>query len=940
LNGAIGVGINQGATTAQWDTVDGTCDETCQRWVSACLLARTNAYGRHVEISMRAPANAPQPIKDALALSLSNPDEAAEFNKREGAYYGNLFLMQPASGVVGSPAVATPEFYACAGPESNIPSITYRFCSSQGDACPIETVGTCNHPTPQYNVCDDAPVGVGGVSNCRTALGGSDLRNEVITVYLRDPISVCGNAICEADEDSNICESDCHPDTWAKSIDMLGDADSYNKAWGQRLAVGPDDSTTIVGIDFNPVDFGGGDIGGATNIDSVNYIAHFKPDGTWAWSFRLPVADMSSVLAVIADPSGNLFALGNKVVNNLSDVTLSKYTSAGVKLWTKFIGSPTASEAPTADGLAVDGAGNVYVGGLFSANYDNTDHSAATTNLGGADLTSAGRQDAFVAKFDANGNHVWSTRFGDANDEWGVTVAANSTGEVAVRIQNSPCNNFYGPQYLHRLSSGGVELWSKSSLVLSQGVDGNYNVPCSGQGTPTRIEGTAIADDGSVYITGMRAGTSDFGTGPVSPPPAGYGNYVAKYDAAGNFSWQQSSDGGGQTFTLRLDAAENVLAIGLAYSGNYGAGPIDSEGYQDPVMVLYSPEGVFRWSRTLRSALNGQIDDLQFDSSGNVRVRGYFDGSIVLDNQLLVNSIPELTLHGDLYLGKFKEPCSTAACDTTAPLMSNVPAPITKEATGFGTEVRFNKPTALDNLPDGTSVTCSPASKTLFQIGTTNVTCTAYDVHGNHSAVTFPVTVTNKGKPVMIVPDDIVVTATGPLTPVNYTVTATDQVSGNRPVTCTPTSGSSFSVGTTNVNCSANDGAGNSVTGLFHVIVNPPAGISWSGVLQPINADGSSIFKLGSTVAVKFQLTGAWAGVTNLHAEISTALLTNNTPGSVNEPTSNAAPDNGNTFRYDATSGQYIYNLSTKGAPWAVGKWRVYIDLGDGNSNYVDISLK
>ena len=31
---------------------------------------------------------------------------------------------------------------------------------------------------------------------------------------------------------------------------------------------------------------------------------------------------------------------------------------------------------------------------------------------------------------------------------------------------------------------------------------------------------------------------------------------------------------------------------------------------------------------------------------------------------------------------------------------------------------------------------------------------------------------------------------------------------------------------------------------------------AWSGVLQPVNADGSSVFKLGSTVPVTFQLTG------------------------------------------------------------------------------------
>lgn len=32
---------------------------------------------------------------------------------------------------------------------------------------------------------------------------------------------------------------------------------------------------------------------------------------------------------------------------------------------------------------------------------------------------------------------------------------------------------------------------------------------------------------------------------------------------------------------------------------------------------------------------------------------------------------------------------------------------------------------------------------------------------------------------------------------------------------------------------------------------------AWSGVLRPVNADGSSVFRAGSTVSVKLALTGA-----------------------------------------------------------------------------------
>src|SRR5262249_43891385 len=152
-----------GDGTHWWDspatgTSAGQCDESCQRWVSACVLARTNAYGVPVEISMRAPATPPRaPPRQASQVPPNQcapptrPDEVASYTLREGAYYGNIFATTPEAcapdgtqcdagvpppdggGPNNGPVVDTPSFYACAGPGSNIPEITKRFCSSQGD---------------------------------------------------------------------------------------------------------------------------------------------------------------------------------------------------------------------------------------------------------------------------------------------------------------------------------------------------------------------------------------------------------------------------------------------------------------------------------------------------------------------------------------------------------------------------------------------------------------------------------------------------------------------------------------------------------------------------------------------------------------------------------------------------------------------------------------
>ncbi|WP_438030824.1 hypothetical protein [Sorangium sp. So ce233] len=64
--------------------------EACQELVSACLLARNNAFGVTVDISMMWQALAPEDSSDVAALSPEALEEAARFPVREGAFFGNL----------------------------------------------------------------------------------------------------------------------------------------------------------------------------------------------------------------------------------------------------------------------------------------------------------------------------------------------------------------------------------------------------------------------------------------------------------------------------------------------------------------------------------------------------------------------------------------------------------------------------------------------------------------------------------------------------------------------------------------------------------------------------------------------------------------------------------------------------------------------------------
>ena len=178
--------------------------------------------------------------------------------------------------------------------------------------------------------------------------------------------------------------------------------------------------------------------------------------------------------------------------------------------------------------------------------------------------------------------------------------------------------------------------------------------------------------------------------------------------------------------------------------------------------------------------------------------------------------------------------------------------------------------------------------------------------------------------------DGAVVTYTTPI--------AIDAVEGPRPVSCLPLSGSMFAPGKTTVTCTASDTKGNTAKVTFEVWVKFQAPMDGTFFLQPINSDGSSVFKAGSVVPVKFKLTGASAGITNLVARLSSTKVSGSVPGPVNEATSSGTANTGNTFRYDPVAKQYVFNLSTKGM--STGVWSLRADLGDLVTHTVNISLR
>jgi hypothetical protein len=101
----------------QWGMTGGSCDGSCQRWVSACLLARLDAAGVEREISVRG-------LNPALVPTWS---ELTTYTQREATYFGNVFIP-------GQPR------YLCLPPGAKSDE---RVCGDSLANCPMTVLPNC-----------------------------------------------------------------------------------------------------------------------------------------------------------------------------------------------------------------------------------------------------------------------------------------------------------------------------------------------------------------------------------------------------------------------------------------------------------------------------------------------------------------------------------------------------------------------------------------------------------------------------------------------------------------------------------------------------------------------------------------------------------------------------------------------------------------------------
>jgi hypothetical protein len=472
--------------------------------------------------------------------------------------------------------------------------------------------------------------------------------------------------------------------------------------------------------------------------------------------------------------------------------------------------------------IAVGGSGIACVTGYTGSN------NFPLRNAYFANPPAPGNVQAFATKLDTNASGfnalLYSTLLGGNNSSSGQGIAADSSGNVYVTGETTATDfpvkgEYQGDQpgqdvFVTRLNTNAV---GAPSLVYSTYLGGSGN-----------DLGLAIFESsGRVYLTGETQSTDFPVKNQYQSDQPGRDAFVAMLST--NISGAESL-----IFSTYLGGSGDDRGTGIAVrSSIYVTGSTDSTDFPllDPYQTDQPGRDAFvtkmeanqltnveelQYSTYLGGGSDDQAVGIAIDSAGNFYVAGTTDSA----NFPLKDQFQGDQPQSDGFVAKFDP--------RTAPTIT-CPAPVTAandpgqcDATlGFDLQVTGDAPVSLVctiPAPGGFAVITSPAT---FPVGTTTVTCTATNAVGNDTC-SFTVTVNDTEIPTL--------SYAGPMTlcndfntcgaMVNYNVTANDNCSGALTPTCSPPSGSLFPVGTTTINCSATDGAGNTAAKAFSVTVN------------------------------------------------------------------------------------------------------------------------
>ena len=431
--------------------------------------------------------------------------------------------------------------------------------------------------------------------------------------------------------------------------------------WDVAATVDAQDNTYLTGSFIGTVSFGSFTLTSADNRYDV-FVAKRDAAGAYLWAVQGGGPGDQQAKALAVDAGGNVYVTGNFTsvpTATFGNTTLTNAGAAGTTKADVFVaklnGTTRAWQwAASAGGgtrvngddygtaVAVDGLGNVYVGGNFNS-------SVAFFGTMQVANTYPGRESAFLAKLTPGGAWAWAK----GQDYLGagvsgVAVDANQdiylTGIHSVPVAFGPfalaCNPGIGEVHVAKLDGAGTWLWATGTGPTVR--SNSY---------PRSVSTSAATSDGAggLYVAGA------YGSGLVTPDTVIFGRtvlvnnspvalpasrtrngYVARLDAAtGAWRWAVQSTGNGDDYLGRplLDGEGHVYVSGSIEPGVgnggslFGSAGLNSAGGKDIVVAQLDTAGRWQWARRTGGPNSETATLCRIDAQGRGLLAGNFTGA-------------------------------------------------------------------------------------------------------------------------------------------------------------------------------------------------------------------------------------------------------------------------------------------------------------------------
>lgn len=331
--------------------------------------------------------------------------------------------------------------------------------------------------------------------------------------------------------------------------------------------------------------------------------------------------------------SGDMDGAGPGIESRGQDIFVTKFNSSGAVQWIRQLGA-SGETLDEARGIAVDGSGNVFVTGYTRSDLGGP--GPGTPMINGVD--------AFLLKYDTNGNLLWVRQFSNnirnmeakdvATDAAGNAYVAGAVrGDLNIGAPSGYTSDLFRAFLVKYDVSGNVQ-WVRYLESIN-----NINF-FSGDGT----FGTAVGVDrvGNVYLTGDTDGDID-GNGPGQEIRFLDDPFLAKFDASGNRLWvRQFGTTSAADFAsdLAVDAFGNVYVVGATYGDMDGVGPGIYLGWTDAYVARFRGDGQLLGIRQVGTSEKEFPHGVAVDPYGNVFVTGSTEGA--MDGPVRPNQVEDI----------------------------------------------------------------------------------------------------------------------------------------------------------------------------------------------------------------------------------------------------------------------------------------------------------